>query len=292
MDVTPPLGEADLWIEPQTSEVPILGETTVDIMVGDVTNLYGIQVDLAFDPTIVEVVGAALTPGTCPLPDFVVVNTADNVAGTISYAATSLSPTPPCSPGGVVASITFRGLAEGISPVAFSSWLLADIDGFPIPLESVTDGSITVILWGEVEGYVTLQGRTDHSGVEVCGTAGGPPICTTTDPSGYYLLGLPQDTYDVTVEMDRYLDGEKLGVFVPAGGLVTLTSVTLLGGDAIEDDIINILDLSFMGSRFGLSEGDPGWDPQADINNDLTINILDIVLAAGNFLQTSPVPWP
>jgi hypothetical protein len=259
-------------------------------MVGDVTNLFGIELELTFDPSIVEVVGAQLTPGSCPIPDFVVVNEAS--AGTIRYAATSLSPSPPCSPGGVVASITFEGLAAGTSPVSFTSWLLADPDGIPIGVESVTDGEVVVIEIGTIEGFVDLQGRSDDSGAEVCATDGGPPICTLTDTAGYYQLDVPQDTYDVTVEMERYLDGLKTGVFVPAGSVVTLPSVKLLGGDANEDDTVNILDLSLIGGKFGLNDGDPGWDARADINNDLTINILDIVLAASNFLATSPVPWP
>jgi hypothetical protein len=286
-------GDAELWIEPPSTEVPISGETTVDIVVTDVTDLYGVELELSFDPTIVEVVGAQVTPGSCPLPDFVVENIADNVAGTIRYAATSLSPSPPCVPGGVVASITFRGLAAGTSPVAFTSWLLADTNGLTIPVESVTDGEVIVLEIGTLEGFVELQGRTNHSGAEVCAWAGGFPIsCEPTDPTGYYLIQLPQDTYDIVVEMERYLDGLKTGVFVPAGGVVTLPSVKLLGGDANEDDMINILDLALIGGRFGLSEGDPGWDPRADINNDLTVNILDVVLAATNFNKSSPVPWP
>jgi hypothetical protein len=289
MEVTSP-GEADLWIDPPSEEVAIGSTTTVDIMVGDVTNLFGIELELTFDPSIVEVVGAQLTPGSCPIPDFVVVNEAS--AGTIRYAATSLSPSPPCSPGGVVASITFEGLAAGTSPVSFTSWLLADPDGIPIGVESVTDGEVVVIEIGTIEGFVDLQGRSDDSGAEVCATDGGPPICTLTDTAGYYQLDVPQDTYDVTVEMERYLDGLKTGVFVPAGSVVTLPSVKLLGGDANEDDTVNILDLSLIGGKFGLNDGDPGWDARADINNDLTINILDIVLAASNFLATSPVPWP
>ena len=142
-----------------------------------------------------------------------------------------------------MASITFRGLVEGTSPVAFESWLLSNPDGFPIGVETVTDGEIVVIEGGRIEGIVDLQGRTDDSGAEVCATAGGAPICTTTNSDGYYIVTVPQDTYTVEVEMDRYLDGSKSGVVVVAGNLVTLSTVELLGGDAVEDDVINILAL-------------------------------------------------
>jgi hypothetical protein len=66
----------------------------------------------------------------------------------------------------------------------------------------------------------------------------------------------------------------------------------MMGGDANEDDIINILDLSLIGSSYGSNPGDPSWNPQADINNDGTINIQDIVLSGSNYLKISPTPWP
>ena len=85
---------------------------------------------------------------------------------------------------------------------------------------------------------------------------------------------------------------EGAAVAVVAGDTITLTEVKLLGGDCQDDCIINILDLSFMGYRFGLCVGDPGWDARADINNDGCINILDITGGGVNFNKTCPVPWP
>jgi hypothetical protein len=92
--------------------------------------------------------------------------------------------------------------------------------------------------------------------------------------------------------MERYLDSEKAGVVVTAGVTTTLSSLTLNGGDANDDDVINILDLSFMGARYLCSLGDPCYDAAGDINDDGIINIQDIVLAGSNYLKTSPLPWP
>ena len=47
--------------------------------------------------------------------------------------------------------------------------------------------------------------------------------------------------------------------------------------DVNEDGVINILDLTFVASRFGQD------DPKADVNGDDTVNILDLVLIAQNF---------
>jgi hypothetical protein len=147
-------------------------------------------------------------------------------------------------------------------------------------------------IFGAIEGTVDLQGRADESAAEVCVEQVGTEVdCTTTDSGGNFTFSLIDGNYDVIVEMGRYLDAEKTGQVVVAGNTTSLCQVKLLGGDANDDDVINILDLSFMGYRFGQSVGDPDWDDRADVNNDGTINILDITGAGSNFNKTSPVPW-
>jgi hypothetical protein len=299
-EVTITVGGASLGFEPPEATWSVGGSFTLDIMVFEVSDLYGIELELSFEPTTVEVVdadlgtsGIQIQPGVCPSPDFVALNEVDNSTDTIIYAATSLSPSPPCDGGGVIASITFHGLVEGSSPVNFSSWLLSDTDLNTISVGSTTDGLLNVLAAGTLEGTVDLQGRSDESGAEVCAWQGGGIVdCTTTDVAGFYSLSLLEGTFDVTVEMARYLDAEKTYVSVVAGDTTTLTLVKLLGGDCNDDCIINILDLSFMGFRFGSSVGDPNWDERADVNNDGTINILDLTAGGVNFNKTCPVPWP
>jgi hypothetical protein len=289
-----------LYIEPSYAEIPEGGTFTVDVMVADVADLYGTALELTFDPAYVEVVdadlvavGVQITPGTCPSPDFVVANIADNVAGTINYDVSALAPSPPCNGTGVIASITFRGKLQGPEfPLHFASWLLADTDGLTIPA-GASDGTLIVVPPpSAILGNVYLQGRTDHSGAEVCIWDGYALVdCAFTDSAGYYEIPVAPGTYDVTAEMERYLDGERLGEVVGTGPY-PLPDVTLLGGDANDDCEVSILDLSFMGARYGLIVGDPGWDDRADINADGMVNIQDIVLAGGNYLKTCPVPWP
>ncbi|MGD2159385.1 MAG: cohesin domain-containing protein, partial [Anaerolineales bacterium] len=131
-----------LSIDPTPAEVAVGNQVTVDMVVTEAVDLYGASIALTFDPTIVQVDGTSITPGTCPQADFVVQNTVDNVAGTISYDVTSLAPTTPCNGTGVIASITFNKIATGTSSVHFNTWLLADTNGVEIPT-STTDGEIT-----------------------------------------------------------------------------------------------------------------------------------------------------
>jgi len=146
---------------------------------------------------------------------------------------------------------------------------------------------------GSFNGTLSLQGRTNHSGVEICGWDGGDlGGCTLTDASGAYSLPLREGIYDIKVETARYLDSEKTGIEVSAGGMTNLTSLTLKGGDVNDDDIVNILDLSFMGARYQCSSGDGCYDAMADPNDDGIVNILDLSMAGGNYQRTSPLPWP
>jgi hypothetical protein len=65
---------------------------------------------------------------------------------------------------------------------------------------------------------------------------------------------------------------------------LTLEMATLWGGDINGDWEVDILDIAYMGSRFG------GDDPLADLNQDGTVDILDIVMAASNFKKKVEVP--
>jgi hypothetical protein len=127
-----------LWLNPPGSIVHIGDALNIIIQLDDVTNVYGAEMELGFDPAILAVVdadinqgGVQITEGVCPAPDFVLINTADNSAGTIGYVVTQLSPTPPCA-GGEVATIEFQCLSEGTSPVSFSHSLISDPDGMVI----------------------------------------------------------------------------------------------------------------------------------------------------------------
>jgi len=149
IEVIPP-SDAELSIDPPTATIPVSGNVTVDIVVADVADLYGVALELNFDPAVVEVIdddpvtpGVQITPGTCPAPDFVVQNTADNTTGTINYDVASLSPSLPCNGSDIIASITFHGIGIGTSPVHYSTWLLSDTDGTPIGADAY-DGRVTV----------------------------------------------------------------------------------------------------------------------------------------------------
>ncbi|MFL7868786.1 MAG: hypothetical protein AB8I58_08160, partial [Anaerolineales bacterium] len=58
--------------------VNVGGNTDVDIRLDNIANVYGAQIAMSFDETILQVTGGKLTPGVCPQPDFVQANSANN----------------------------------------------------------------------------------------------------------------------------------------------------------------------------------------------------------------------
>lgn len=145
-------GQALLATDPSPALVGVNGLVDVALVIDSVEGLYGAQVSLAFDPTVVKVIDAAplvpgvqISPGEFPHPDFVVIRTADNDAGTIEYAVTQLSPREPVSGRGVLATITFAGLRPGETELVFEGCILASIDSEPIGTV-VQNGVLTVTL--------------------------------------------------------------------------------------------------------------------------------------------------
>lgn len=253
-------------------------------------NVYGYQFIVTFNPDLLEAQGAGfddtfLNPGYTP-PQWSA--TIDNVAGTVRFAATQLRPAPPVTGSGPIGWVQFVGKSPPTLPatavVDIYDPRLASRDG-ELMIPTVIPGSIRVLPKATITGQVELQGRTDWGGAEVTALPLG--VSDITDMAGWYTLIMPVDPYTIIVEMDRYLDAQRAET--PVRGVNLLPQVKLLGGDANDDDEIDILDMSIIGGKYDMIV-DPLVE-RADINADGVVDIVDMVIAAGNYLCTSPVPW-
>ncbi|MDX1612740.1 MAG: cohesin domain-containing protein [Candidatus Promineifilaceae bacterium] len=149
----PVRAQAPALIRPQPASLAVAPgqSTTVAILVEGATDLYGVQVHLAYDPAVVQVVdGDADQPGLQAVPGdflhldqgFTIDHRVDNESGAVDYAFTLLAPAEPVSGDGVLLSLTLRGVAEGNSLLTLAT-VLASADGLTLPVES-RDGSLTV----------------------------------------------------------------------------------------------------------------------------------------------------
>jgi len=131
-----------------------------------------------------------------------------------------------------------------------------------------------------VYGTVHLQGRNGFSDTQV-----------TVQPLSYTLTTGISGTFALTATVPCTITAWQAG-YLPAvwsitettGVSLTLERVTLWGGDVNADREVDILDIAYIGSRFG------GDDPLADLNQDGKVDILDIVMAASNFKKKVEAP--
>jgi hypothetical protein len=273
------------------------------------TNLYGVEVHLTFPVALLRV--TQVTLGVDLSPDAVGQNTYNNDLGTIDFAFNQIAPRPAISGDDLeVATILFTAYGSNagsgelatVDYSAITPTILSDpngvasgryLEGGSSNTMDAQPGSVTVVQAATIVGTVTLQGRSDYKGATISVLPGSN--LTTTVGSGSFSLsglipygpdGIPGGTsYEVRASFAGYLTAKKSG-YEPTAGSNTLSTITLLGGDANRDQVINIQDLAFMGARFGST-----IEPQADINGDGTVNILDLTLAGTNFGQAGPQAW-
>jgi hypothetical protein len=131
------------------------GDTfAVQVRIEDVTDLYGLDIRLAFDPDLLQVVEAQVLPATELLspPWFIAYNLVDNQAGTIMYVVALLSPHPPVSGSGAIFSFHFEAVQDGTAAVEIPEQWLSDINGDLIP--AATAGAVYQI--GAGGGYFSF----------------------------------------------------------------------------------------------------------------------------------------
>nr|BAL57563.1 hypothetical protein HGMM_F51E07C08 [uncultured Chloroflexota bacterium] len=123
---------------------PAAGVLTVEVMAENVTNLYGAEFRIKYDPAVVSVqdvqtdqAGIQIEPGSL-LPvtqGFVVANQVKPEEGTITFALTLLNPAPAVSGSGPLARIMFNVLQDSPSTIDLEHVKLVSVDLQTIPTQ-------------------------------------------------------------------------------------------------------------------------------------------------------------
>lgn len=217
-------------VSPAVATVACGQTVTVDIQINSVTDLYGLDFKLSYDPAVVEVVDAnPSAPGvqiqSGPFPDvtagrgLIQVNNVDIAGGVISYAAALINPTEPVDGSGVAAQVTFKGLAAGSSPLGFVSVLLSDRQARPITVTPV-DGTVRVTCSGTPVASRTPGGtpqpRPTATPRGTPGSGGDPGKCYHVVEKGETLYGIAAE-YGTTVAALQQLNGISNPNWIVAG---------------------------------------------------------------------------
>ena len=153
----------------------------VGINVEDVTNLAGFQLDIVFNPAILEATqvdeGTFLSEGsgTYWLPPVI-----NNAAGTITGIASARTGTGGANGNGTLTTIIFKSVGTGAGYVRLQRVMLSDSNGQSIPVTPV-DGSVTVTEFPPWD--TNNDGRVDIFDLVIVGQHFGETMTTPLEPN-------------------------------------------------------------------------------------------------------------
>lgn len=111
-----------VYLSSQQLDLQVGQQATVDVLVEGASAVYGTELHLLFDPTLLEVVEVNHGDFLAADPDneaFVLQNKFNNETGTIDYAVSLLNPAPPVNGNGALLRFTVRAKAEGPATIEF-----------------------------------------------------------------------------------------------------------------------------------------------------------------------------
>jgi len=133
------------------------GETAgLSLQIEGATGLFGLEIHLAYDPAVVQLLDAdTTTPGVQlhsgnildPEEGFLVANAADNTLGQLDYALTLLAPAEAVSGDGLILTFELRAIANGTSPLDLTV-ILASADGAALPV--IVEDSRVIVAAGQM----------------------------------------------------------------------------------------------------------------------------------------------
>jgi hypothetical protein len=313
--------DAPITFNPVSISPVYVGQTfslEIKTNTGATQEVSGVSSFINFDATKLEVMdddataaGVQITPGTS-LPT-VLVNNADNAAGTIDFSAGKLG-TPYPTGAFLVATIHFKAkaISTPTTPVTFAfsgvRETMVQLAGTGIPGTHV-DATVQIFPGAIVDIAVVLQGgsRLDsgwivpltvkffNPGADVMTAT---PVYTfnlTTAKAGGTAVaqcaGVIPGNYDITAVSEHTLLNVKRNIaIISPSSSVNLG--TLLEGNANNNDRVNIQDFGLLSASYSKLAGDPGYNAMADFDRNGRVNIQDFGLLSANYMKISPIEVP
>ncbi|MBU4224407.1 MAG: hypothetical protein KKC71_01120 [Chloroflexi bacterium] len=282
--------------------------TTVSISLMDVVDLFGYQFIVHYDPSLVNASGAFVnttffdttidttSPHASIPPDWNASCSGDEC----KFAVSKVKPGEAVTGSGAVAQITLTGVSAGTFDLTISDDILSDREEAQAMQHTAGSLPLTVCGYANVSGTVSLQGHTSPV------NAGQVTLTDLGGIFGSYTTSFNPDTGGAFTKDVKVMPGGSNYQFDTAHGLYlgnrmthmlnpldsyTASATRLLGGDANNDRLIDLSDLTCIGGSFGGAPDTCGATGSSDINADGAVNILDLVLPGSNYGLTTPRSW-
>ncbi|GEM_PF-417862 len=292
----PGSGQAQIRVQPERATVHV-GETfRVDLVVvtGDQA-LDGAAAYLDFDPAVLQVV--SVVPGD--RLSTVLSNTYDNGRGHVDFVAGTLGT--PVTGTFTLATVTFRAIAaRAETPLRLGEAAprATDLTWKGVSMLGQRQGSSLQVMPGaSLRATVRLEGRPQppHERwitplfvrLTPLGAPGpGHAFTVQTDTSGKFRIAdIPPGDYVLEVENHHTLARSSTVALVAGENEVDMG--LLLEGDAVDDEVVDLLDFSLLAAGFGRC-GLEGIDiTPIDFDEDGCVTIQDFSLLAKNYGETA-----
>lgn len=188
------------------------------IEVMNAENMYGFELHVSYDPTMIQVVdgdpsvaGIQLLPGDLYEvgQGFLVASDADNETGMALYAFTLLAPAAPMEGNGTLAMVEVEAIGGGSSAIDLEEVILASPDGEALPFVA-NDGE--VVVEGAPEDIPTAPAMSTE------------PSTIETDTRKTPAPSLPMDSGPQTNQISQYilLGAILVLILIMIGGLILI----------------------------------------------------------------------
>jgi hypothetical protein len=314
-------GQAIVNVYPASQNIVLPDNVTVHVNITGVSGLYGFQFDVNYNPSYVEFFdiideGGFLSGGTSSNVFCVSPTTS---SGTIENYACTRTVSGEVSGDGDLAVLNLSSVSIGTSPVTITDIRLSDSGSNPISFTS-NNGQIVVGLCTNGEerdcGPLNNTGLCEY-GTSTCSAGVWGSCVGSVYPEDETCDGVDQDcdgvldgsegltqqcgTTDVGVcEYGSQSCDDGGGWSACSGEINPGTETcphTYSDEDCDNDDqeyrgdrdcngVVNILDLSFIGTHFGETPADGSWDATADLVANSEVDIFDLVTVGSSFGNT------
>lgn len=145
-----------------------------------------------------------------------------------------------------------------------------------------TAAALTITtLQGALAGQVTASKPVTISVRDTNNTE----VASVISGNGVFNLALPVGTYTVIASADGFLPAQDSAT-ITSGTTNTKPNTSLLAGDIDGNDVIDQFDAMTIGMSYNTAA-----PTAADLNNDGTINVLDLELLAANYRKSGALAW-
>lgn len=205
----------------------------------------------------------------------------NNVCVSMNFVLYSLNPGQPATPPVVYDEAAESSIFEQI--IATYRWLEITPTITPEPpVDTATPTGTPIPTIGTITGHV-LAGKPVTIGLYDAAHTLVTSVAANAD--GTFSLTAPAGEYNILASADGFLSANRY-LTINGGSTSTILAISLLPGDLDGNDVIDPFDALTIGMNYNAA-----LPAAADLNNDETINVLDLELVAKNYRKTGPVVW-